>query len=365
MTSTSFPATAQDWRGRFIASMAAAIAAQPQVSLSLWAPPGDTGYDVQNAVTPKDAVWLQALAQQGGIAHLLRTSKLVFIVSAFNLQWRLGRVYRGRKSDVVHVNWLQNALPLWGTGTPALITVLGTDFALLKLPGMRLALRAVLKQRRAILAPNAAWMCSALESAFGDIAEVRTIPFGVDEAWLRLKNQPAPDGVHHWLAITRLTEPKLGNLFTWGEGLFGARRQLHLFGPMQDEIDIPSWVHYHGPTHPNALQEEWFPKATGIITLSRHSEGRPQVLLEAMAAGLPVLASYLPAHCDLMQHQHTGWIARNREDVAVGLQYLENGANQQRVGLAGRQWIQDTIGSWNDCAARYTQAYRDLMEPWV
>lgn len=362
MSSTSYPQSPQDWRGRFIANMAAAVARQDGVALALWAPPGELPANVSDASTPADAVWLQQLAEEGGMAHLLRSHKMKAMTAASHLLLRLGRVYRQQRPDVVHANWLQNALPLWGTHTPALITVLGTDFALLRLPGMRLALRAVLKQRRAILAPNAAWMCPALAQAFGDVAEVRAIPFGVDDAWLNLARAPAPDGVQRWLAITRLTAPKLGDLFTWGEGLFNAQRQLHLFGPMQEQIDIPPWVHYHGPTHPAALLQDWFPQASGLITLSRHDEGRPQVMLEAMAAGLPVLASHLPAHCDLLQHQQTGWIARSRDAVAQGLDFLEEAENRQRVGQAARQWIRGTIGSWDNCAARYAQAYRDLLE---
>lgn len=361
MSSTSYPQSPEDWRGRFIANMATAVARRADVALSLWAPPGTLDAPVQSATTPTDAVWLHRLAQQGGIAHLLRTRKLKAVGATGGLLVRLGLAYRQQQTDVVHVNWLQNALPLWGTHTPALITVLGTDFALLRLPGMRLALRAVLRQRRAILAPNAEWMRPALEHAFGDVAEVRAIAFGVDEAWLRMERTPATDGVRRWLAITRLTHKKIGDLFTWGEGLFDAQRQLHLFGPMQEPIDLPLWVHYHGPTHPKALAQDWFPQASGLITLSRHDEGRPQVMLEAMAAGLPVLASQLPAHCDLLQHQKTGWIAATQADTAAGLAWLEDPQHGAPTGQAARQWIKTTLGSWDDAAARYVQAYRDLL----
>ena len=362
MTSTSYPADAKDWRGRFIASMAESVGQRPEINLSLWAPPGELPTQVSKATTLSDMQWLASLSAQGGIAQVLRKRKLLAIGTVAQLMARMARVYRRTSVNVVHVNWLQNALPLWGTRTPALITVLGTDFALLRLPGMKAAIRAVLGQRRAILAPNATWMCPALLDAFGDLAEVRPIAFGVDNAWLNLKRTPPADKIQRWLAITRLTAAKIGDLFVWGDGLFNAQRQLHLFGPMQEQIDIPEWVHYHGSTHPQELLRDWFPQATGLITLSRHDEGRPQVMLEAMAAGLPVLASQLPAHCDFLQHRQTGWLVHSRDEVAQGLIFLEDAANQQHVGQAARRWIQDTVGSWNDCAARYAQAYRDLLE---
>jgi len=362
MTSTSYPENLQDWRGRFIANMAGALARRGDISLSLWAPPGDLPAGVAAASTPADAAWLAHLSQRGGIAHLLRTRKLLAMGTILSLIARLGRAYRKHSPDVAHVNWLQNALPLWGTSTPALITVLGTDFGLLRLPGMRSLLRALLRQRRAILAPNAEWMRPFLQQAFGDVAEVRTIAFGVDDPWFELVRQPLPvEGPRHWLAVTRLTKNKIGDLFEWGDGLFGTSRQLHLFGPMQEQISLPSWVQYHGPTHPADLLERWFPIACGLITLSRHDEGRPQVMLEAMAAGLPVLASDLPAHRDIVQHRATGWLAETPQDLATGLAWLNDAANNRHIGQAARRWIKDRVGTWDDCAGRYAAAYQELL----
>lgn len=363
MSSTSYPKDAQDWQGRFIANMAESISRRADIKLALWAPPGELPAAVANASTSADTRWLTRLTEQGGMAHLLRKRKLLAAISALSLLLRLGRAYRRSPPDVAHVNWLQNALPLWGTRTSVLIAVLGTDFALLKLPGMKLMLRAMLRQRRAILAPNASWMQPALEQAFGDVAEVRTIAFGVDDPWFAVERTGFDSKERTWIAVTRLTERKIGDLFTWGEGLFGAHRQLHLFGPMQEEVTLPAWVHYHGPTHPAELLNDWFPKACGLITLSRHDEGRPQVMLEAMAASLPVIASDLPAHRDMVQHRQTGWLAKSPTDLAQGMAWLEDPMQNRLAAQAARQWVKETVGTWDDCAGRYAAAYQDLLRP--
>lgn len=363
MSSTSYPEGPQDWRGRFIANLVTALARRDDIALSFWAPPGALPAGVAATSTPSDAVWLGRLSQQGGIAHQLRTRHVLAMGTAVGLMMRLGRAYRRQPPDVAHVNWLQNAVPLWGSTTPALVTVLGTDFGLLRLPGMKMLLRAVLRQRRAILAPNAEWMCPALKQAFGDIAEIRPIPFGVDDPWFEVERRPLQEGTRHWLAVTRLTRNKIGDLFRWGDGLFGQGRQLHLFGPMQEALELPAWVQYHGPVEPADLLARWFPLACGLITLSRHDEGRPQVMLEAMAAGLPVLASDLPAHRDIVQHRLTGWLAATPHELGQGLHWLEEPVNNQRAGEAGRQWAKESIGSWADCAGRYAAAYQSLLEP--
>lgn len=361
LTSSSYPQNAQDWRSRFIANMVAALAQQSGLSMSVWAPPGDLPGNITQAGTSSDVTWLAGLAAQGGMAHLLRTRRLLALGTVFAFLLRLRRAYRRNPIDVVHANWLQNALPLWGTQTPALITVLGSDFGLLRIPGMRFVLRAMLRQRRAILAPNAEWMEPTLRQMFGDLVEVRTVPFGVDDAWFEVVRAPAPENVHHWLAITRLTHAKLGELFTWGEGLFGANRQLHLIGPMQEAMNVPPWVQHHGPTHPAELQQKWFPMASGLVTLSCHDEGRPQVMLEAMAAGLPIIASGLSAHRNIIGHGQTGWIAETAEDFHEALVRLENAKLNLAIGRAARDWALEAVGTWEDCAKRYTRLYGELL----
>ncbi len=356
---TSYPADAQDWQGRFIADMATALASRPDLELAAWTPAGILPPRVRNAATPGEQAWLERLLADGGIAARLRKGKVAGLTSAAGLLVRLYRVYRREIHDIAHVNWLQNALPLWGTHTPALVTVLGSDYGLLDKPGMVTALRSVFAQRPTILAPNAAWMTSRLEADFGAVARIRPVPFGVAKAWfdvVRDRIEPTC-----WIAVTRLTRNKIGNLFDWGEGLFHGERQLHLFGPMQESLPLPNWVIWHGPTHPAELRAAWFPKAAGLISLSRHDEGRPQVMLEAMAAGLPIVASDLPAHRDLIRHAATGWLVGRQEDLLPALLRLESPEVNERIGLAARRWVKEAIGDWDDCAARYLAGYEDLL----
>lgn len=359
MVSTSYPCDAHDWRGRFIADMAASLGRRKGVELFLWAPPGDLPAGVKSGLRADDADWLRKLSERGGIATLLRQKGFAAGAAVCGLLWRLGRTYRQLRPEVAHVNWLQNALPLWRTKTPALVTILGSDFALLKIPGMVKALRVVFSRRPTILAPNAGWMATRLEQLFGDVAEVRPIPFGVDAHWFDVERAPVLPS--RWLAVTRLTSAKVGPLFAWGEGMFGRGRELHLFGPMQEKLAIPSWVHYHGPTYPAELRDIWFPQAAGLLTLSSHDEGRPQVILEAMAAGLPVIASDQPAHRDVIRDGETGCLVSSREAFHAALGGLELPANNNIVGRAARAWMRTTIGTWDDCAARYQTAYGDLL----
>ncbi len=363
LVSTSYPKNDKDWQGRFIADMVQALGASSELQLSVWSPPGELPAGVGYAASAAESRRLSQMTSQGGIAQILRTRQLGGLGHVFGLLRGLRRAYRARPvADVAHVNWLQNALPLWGSATPAVITILGTDFSLLQAPGMQGMLRMVIRQRKCVLAPNAAWMAPKLKSVFGDIAEIRTIPFGVEKKWFSLNRHGNWQEPQKWLAVTRLTKNKIGDLLNWGTGFFDGRRELHLFGPMQETVELPSWVHYHGPTNPTELQQKWFPEAAGLITLSRHDEGRPQILLEAMAAGLPVIASDLPAHRDLIAHHDTGWIATSRESLDAALNYLDVPENNVATGRAAQAWVTKEVGTWDDCANRYKLAYMDLIK---
>lgn len=366
MTASSFPADHEDWRGRFIYDMAESVGALPDASLRFWGPGGSLPLGVKAVTNEDDQRWLSALLARGGIAHLLRNSPVSGGLAAIGLLWRLRQAYltfaaSSAQPSIVHVNWMQNALPLKGVALPALITVLGSDFALLRLPGMVGALRAVLRERPAILAPNAEWMVSGLQDYFGDLVEIRAIPFGIHQRWFDIERHPAAASSGDWLMVSRVTRAKLGHLLAWGEGLFGKERRLHLLGPMQEGLDLPNWINFHGPTYPQALEKDWFPRVKGLLTLSTHDEGRPQVMIEAMAAGLPIIASDLPAHRDLLQGGRFGRLVKDRTDFAAALMQFDDPKEVISLGLAARQQVASQIGTWNDCARRYLGAYEELL----
>lgn len=364
ITSTSYPEGEEDWKGVFIKQLIDALASFPQIKMQYWGPPGNIHKNVTYLCHVKESIWLRQMLGKGGITHIIKQRRFDSILYVFKLLFLLKYAYKRQKSiSLFHVNWLQNALPLFGTTQPALITVLGSDFSLLKFPGMTTLLRKALKKRRCVLAPNAEWMRVELEQRFGDLAQVIPIPLGISNEWFAIKRHPLSVHKHKWLVISRLTKKKIGMLFDWGKSIFhdNTCHELHLFGPMQEQMFIPGWVHYHGSTYPKTLREEWFPQATGLITLSQHDEGRPQIMLEAMAAGLPIVASNLPAHNDMIVSRQTGLLVKDENDFILGVKWLANPINNHNVASEARAWVRREVGTWSDCAKRYIDVYRMLL----
>ena len=85
-------------------------------------------------------------------------------------------------------------------------------------------------------------------------------------------------------------------------------------------------------------------------------------MLEAMAAGLPVIASGLAAHRDILSHRHTGWLVDSPEELHEAVVALEIPEKNLETGRVARAWIKERIGTWDDCAAQYASAYQRLSE---
>lgn len=364
LISTSYPRDASDWRGVFIRHLVDALARAPDIHLSVWAPPGELPLAASAVTTSREADWLAQLMVAGGISHLMRSGGMRAKLAPVKLLNMINAMYRRQfEVDIYHVNWLQCALPLPANGKPVLITVLGNDLKLLRLPMMRLLLRRVMRKRKVAICPNAEWMHEPLRAAFGDVAQIIPVSFGIDPCWYAIERKMDAQQPARWLAVTRLTADKLGPLFEWSKDFFSmGDRELHLFGPMQEEIHVPNWVHYHGAATPRQLAEEWFPGASGLITLSRHAEGRPQVMLEAMAAGLPIVASRMPAHATIVADRQTGILCDSAEDYREALEHLQDPLINLSFGAAARRWVLQEVGTWDDCAHRYTRIYRHLLE---
>jgi glycosyltransferase involved in cell wall biosynthesis len=84
--------------------------------------------------------------------------------------------------------------------------------------------------------------------------------------------------------------------------------------------------------------ETILPELTMVICASKN-EGTPVALIEAMAAGVPVLSTDVGGVADLVTHGETGWLVRAGDPPALaqGVQHLlGNAALRARLAAAGR-----------------------------
>ena len=100
--------------------------------------------------------------------------------------------------------------------------------------------------------------------------------------------------------------------------------------------------------------------AADVSALPSHEEGFSNSLIEAMARGLPVIATAVGGNVEAISHEATGLLvpARNPQALAEALLRLyEDPVLRQRLGVAARTRTVSEF-SIEDCVRRYFNLYR-------
>lgn len=99
-----------------------------------------------------------------------------------------------------------------------------------------------------------------------------------------------------------------------------------------------------------------------VLVLPSYREGLPNVLLEASAMELPVIATDIPGCTDAVKHQYTGELVRKASEsdlVAVLERLLREPELGRRYGINGRQWVASRFNQkavWQGYLQLYQQA---------
>ncbi len=107
-----------------------------------------------------------------------------------------------------------------------------------------------------------------------------------------------------------------------------------------------------------------FVNSCTVFALPSLYEGHPKALIEAMASGVPVLATAVRGSAEVVRHDVTGWLTEtNSKSIGAGLRRLLADAElRTRLGAAARHFVLEEY-SLERVADRETAIYRDLLEP--
>ncbi len=106
--------------------------------------------------------------------------------------------------------------------------------------------------------------------------------------------------------------------------------------------------------------------ASDVLVLSSEYEGVPLTVLEAMAAGKPVIATAVGGVPELVEDGVTGILVppRNPEALAQGILRLAKDADlRQRMGKAAQQWALERFDIART-AREYEALYLRLLREW-
>jgi glycosyltransferase involved in cell wall biosynthesis len=211
----------------------------------------------------------------------------------------------------------------------------------------------------------------ALALKFDSTHEINLVPNGVDpdtyfpieRAW----DQPL------LLSVGRLVYQKgldlaaraLAGLthLDWDWVIAGDGSFRHELEQLVTQLKIAERVHFVGWRSRDQLVS-LYQKANLFVFPSRH-EGMPNAVLEAMACGLPVIASNIPGNEELVLPGETGMLFAS--ESVTGLQaalqvLIPDASRRQSMGLAGRTRVVVDY-SWSGVAETYAGLLGQILEP--
>jgi glycosyltransferase involved in cell wall biosynthesis len=305
-----------------------------------------------------------------------------------------------QRFDVMHAHWLyptgwMAARPLRALGVPMVMTAHGADvqteagssYGYRQFPENERRLRVVAAAADAATAisPNIARSLGELGVAAD---RIHAIPNGVDfarferasatRAAVRERLGLEPD-TKMILSVGR-NQPSKGFAIV-PEVLARLRRAGHdvfwcIVGPSVGELQaafaqagMADHVHLYEPA-PAPTGATVFPSdellefygAADIFGFPSLTEGAPLVLLEAMAAGLPVVGNDVQGIRDAVVHQATGLLTTPGDAASMATQIarlLHEGELARKLAQAGQE--QARLHDWSAIAGQYCDLYRKLV----
>ena len=259
---------------------------------------------------------------------------------------------QARRIDVMHAH-LSNAHVLASlvsglTGVPVLVTIHGRTLPLIDIEAYRFR-----HSRFSVVCQNA--LLHALSLGISE-ADVELIPNGVDtarfaaepgDAWLQRKLQLAPD-VPLVGFVGRLSPEKAPARFLqMAAQLHASHPELHFAmvgtGPLRAALaaraarmHLQEHVHFTGVL--DEMQRVY--SSLQLLAMTSESEGRPLALMEAMAAGLPVVAPDVGGVAEIIVNGQSGILVPPHDTDALVyavLDLLDDPGRAAGLGRAARK----------------------------
>lgn len=263
--------------------------------------------------------------------------------------------YRGR-CDVLLAPWVYpDACSAIGLATrlgiPCVVKAHGSDVQrIARRPDVAPIVRALLRRATAAVAPSQPLVQSLVDLG-APPAYSHHIPNGVDRRTFKPRDRgqarmalglSTEDRVV--VFVGRLTREKgVGELLRAHASMRNFKLALIGDGPMRAALDSKSLAAGQllapGP-QPLPRVADWM-AAADVVTLPSWSEGTPNVVLEALAAGRPVVASNVGGIPDVVLQGETGLLVPPRDASAL--------ADALRSAL-GKAWSSEAISSLGPCS---------------
>jgi glycosyltransferase involved in cell wall biosynthesis len=383
---TSFPQNSEDFFGLFVWRLAQSLKNEG-VSCRILTPSSirSSSYpDLPGVRLFKYAPrsWQQLANQPGGIPQALNKNPFLFIlVPNLLISMAIHLLIEAESCDLIHAHWsICGAVAVFTKvfhGKPIVTTLRGTD---IKWAKIRRHYRWL--HKKGMAGSNFAVgvsdrMAMQIKEEHPEVSDrVAFIPNGVDDSFYTVPStsRPALPPLRFLFAgslvpvkggdILINALAKLDSTCGWQLTIAGNGPELGRLINLVKKYSLSKKVFFLGVVPPDEMPS--LMADHHILVHTSYSEGRSNVILEAMAAGLSVVGTDIQGIRELVQNGRTGWIVPpgNPEILAKVLKALIHGEkNYMKAGDEGRKWMIDQKLTWEETARRYRELYdKAVME---
>ncbi len=299
--------------------------------------------------------------------------KKLALILAFVLSYFASIMKHGFKVDVVHTNWAVSgllALPLRLFGVKIITTFRGEDVTRAKTSRIwKEIVRAVLiggNHCVAVSADMSEWIRDTYSTD-----KITHINNGISERFFTLyqdrdysdKNQVS------FICVGSLIERKnigflikalsyIGNQFDWKLNVIGDGPLCKDLMSLCESLGLKDRVDFLGNLkHEDVLE---YYAIADVFLFSSISEGKPNVLFEAMASGVPVIAPNISGVSELIDHEAQGMIyeLNDQQDFLDKLALiLKDSSLRETLAESAHEKVKNENGSWQDAAEKYIELF--------
>jgi glycosyltransferase involved in cell wall biosynthesis len=380
---TSFPQNPRDSSGIFVWRLAQAlendgifcqILTPSSIRSSSWP---ETSIVRRFKYAPRS--WQQLANQPGGIPLSLNQHPLLYaLVPNLLIFMALHLLLEAGSCDLIHAHWsVCGAVAVFMKPIhrkPIVTTLRGTDvnWAKIRRPYAWLHKKSITGSNFTVgVSDKIAMQMKKEYPRFSN--RIAFIPNGVDDSFYKIafSSRPSPPPVK-FLFAGSLIPIKGVDILIKALGTMDStcRWQLTIAGDgpergrlinLAEKFSLLDRIAFLGVVPPNKMPS--LMADHHILLHMSYSEGRSNVVLEAMASGLAVVGSDIPGIRELVQDGRTGWIVPpGKLDILVEiLKTLIYGKNNYiTAGRTGREWMIDQRLTWKETARQYRALYGKL-----